>query len=279
MAQVLFQYPEFLVALLLGAVCLCYPRKTPHETDVPAMAALAVSICAVLPAKYQEWLSRNQNQAGLRSRSAVSTFACWKVYPAMFTPLLGLLLPLYVVPVVAMVFFSMPDLWLLIAVGKRRRQIADSLPQALDLLLLCVDAGLGLDSALQRVSNEKTVLSSALNDELARLGRDILLGMDRDRAYADLFSRTGVDEMRSLAAALNQCQKLGLSISAILRAQSEFMRQRQQRRAEERAAKLPVWMAFPLWFCIMPALMLVLIGPSLLLFIHQTHPLPPGLWK
>lgn len=283
MNQALLQFPEFIVALVLGAVCLLLPQgkelaETAPEGKPSILGVFAYSLCSVLPQGYQQWLSGNQNRAGWRSRDVVCKFYAWKVYPAILATILALCLPLLAVLLFSVLAFFAADLVLILAMNRRKREIADSLPQALDLLLLCVDAGLGLDAALQRIANERTVLAGALNVELRRLGKDMLLGMNREQAYSDLYARTGVDELRSLGAALNQSQKLGLSVSAILRSQSEFMRNRQQRKAEERAAKLPVWMAFPLWFCIMPALMLVLIGPSILLFIHQAHPLPPGLW-
>ena len=108
-----------------------------------------------------------------------------------------------------------------------------------------------------------------MNEELAKLGRDILLGMDRERAYHELYRRTGVEELKSFAAALNQSSKMGLSVSKILRAQSQFIRMRQNQKAEEKAARLPIWMAFPLWFCIMPSLLLILLGPSVLSFLEK----------
>jgi tight adherence protein C len=93
--------------------------------------------------------------------------------------------------------------------------------------------------------------------------------MERQRAYQELYVRTGVDELKTLGAALNQGSKLGLGIARILRAQSEFIRTKQSQKAEERAFKLPVYMAFPLWFCIMPALMVILLAPSLIMFFQQ----------
>lgn len=283
MSQDFLQYPEFIVAVVLGAILLMVPRShevdgESQERDISAPLAFAYTLASFLPESYQQWLSTNHVRAGWRSRSAVCRFYAWKFYPSILSVILSAWLPLLVVPLVAVCLFFVADLWLVSACSRRKREIAESLPRALDLLLLCIDAGLGLDAALQRIANERSVLGGALNDELNRLGKDILLGLNREQAYGDLHARTGVDELRSLGAALNQSQKLGLSVSTILRSQSEFMRNRQQRKAEERAAKLPVWMAFPLWFCIMPALMLILIGPSFLLFIHQAHPLPPGLW-
>jgi len=150
------------------------------------------------------------------------------------------------------------------------------LPRALDLMVLCVDAGLGLDSTLQKIANEKAAIAVALNDELQILGRDLLLGMDRERAYQELFNRTGVDELRTLGSALYQASKLGLSIARILRAQSEFIRKKQSQKAEEKALKMPIYMVFPMWFCIMPSLLVVVLGPSLLRFFQQLHGLNHG---
>ena len=101
------------------------------------------------------------------------------------------------------------------------------------------------------------------------LGREVLLGMDRERAYRELYHRTGVDELKTLGSALAQANKLGLSIARILRAQSEFIRKRQGQKAEENAMKMPIYMAFPLWFFIMPSLMLLVLGPSLIKFYQH----------
>jgi len=118
-----------------------------------------------------------------------------------------------------------------------KNQIRKELPQALDLMVLCVDAGLGLDSALQKISMENTALNSALADELRILGREILLGMDREKAYQDLYLRNGVDELKTLGSALHQASKLGLSVAKILRAQSDFICKKHSQRAEESAMK------------------------------------------
>jgi tight adherence protein C len=165
----------------------------------------------------------------------------------------------------------LPDLILIICYKRRRREIHDSLVQAIDLMVLCVDAGLGLDATVQKIATGDTGLTNALNEELNILGREILLGLDREKAYQDLYNRTGVDELKTFGSALAQANKLGLSIAEILRAQSEFIRKKQSQKIEEKAMKMPVYMAFPLWFCIMPSLMLLVLGPSLIKFYHQMH--------
>jgi tight adherence protein C len=277
MIQILLNYPEFIVGILLSALWLLSNRQTTSNNN-NLLTVLAGAAGRRLPAGYGTWLSQQQYLAGLRDHGGTGNFFCWKIYPSMGCLLLAFLVPvpLWLVLFLSILVFFASDLWLIAKVAKRKKLIAEGLPQALDLMLLCVDAGLGLDASVQRIAQEKTLLSSELSTELDRLSRDILLGMDRESAYWSLYTRTGVDEVRSLSAAINQSQKLGLSISSILRAQSDFLRYRQQKRAEERSARLPVWMAFPLWFCIMPALLLVLVGPSLLLFLNQVHTLPPG---
>ena len=140
-------------------------------------------------------------------------------------------------------------------------------------MVLCVDAGLGLDATIQKVASERTALSSAINDELLTLSRDVLLGMNREKAYQELYNRTGVEELRSLSASLNQSAQLGISVSKVLRNQAEFLRNKLGQKAEEKAARLPVLMAFPLWFCIMPTLMVLVLAPSLIIFFEQVRPM------
>jgi tight adherence protein C len=138
-------------------------------------------------------------------------------------------------------------------------------------MVLCVDAGLGLEAALQKISTEDIGVAAALNEELSILGREIFLGVDREKAYLDLYYRTGVDELKTIGSALGQASKLGLSIARILRAQSDFIRKKLSQKAEEKAMKMPVYMAFPLWFLIMPSLMLLVLGPSLIRFYYSMH--------
>jgi tight adherence protein C len=270
-------YPEFLAVALLTFVFVgVRSQATDEQSDEPGLLhQAALAVLAVMPLSYREWLSRRQMWAGMRTHSAVGDFAAAKALLSLSSLLLVLCIPpLAALPIAAVVYF-LPDAYLLVAVARRRREISEALPQALDLMVLCVDAGLGLDAALQRISADSSVTSAALNEELSALGRDILLGMERARAYQEIYRRSGVEELKMLGSALNQSTKLGLSVGRILRAQAEFLRARQSQRAEEKAAKLPVWMAFPLWFCIMPALLFVIIGPTFITFIKNIgHVMP-----
>jgi Flp pilus assembly protein TadB len=270
-ATALLNYPEFFLAGLLSLVVLFVQGTAttghwPVWLSSPSLAALYL-----LPSSYLAWLRKMLIYADWRSNSSPGDFACWKLYPCLLSLLAFAFLPPQAACAIPLIAFWAPDMVLFFLVRKRQQEVRLALPQALDLMVLCVDAGLGLDATLQRVSSDDSGIAKALNDELSILGRDILLGVDRDKAYQDLFVRTGVDELKTLGSALNQASKLGLSIAKILRAQSEFIRKRISQQAEEKALKMPILMAFPLWFCIMPSLMLLVLGPSLIRFYNALH--------
>jgi tight adherence protein C len=277
----IWQYPELILAALLMPVLLL--RRSFVAVDqihLPVILSQPGSnLVNMLPSAYRAWLKRLQNHCAFRSNSAFSDVCGLKLLLLLagFFPLLFLSPALAIIAAVSL-FFA-PDLFLVVAAERRRQQIRQALPQALDLMVLCVDAGLGLDATLQRVAAERAPLGHALNEELANLGRDILLGMDRARAYHEVYNRTGVEELKMLGSALNQSTKMGLSIAKILRAQADFLRTRQNQKAEERAGKLPVYISFPLWFCIMPALLLVIMGPSIITLINHLGHVKPDWWN
>ncbi|HEY9788663.1 MAG TPA: type II secretion system F family protein [Candidatus Obscuribacterales bacterium] len=272
----LLETPEFLIAAFFGLLLLRLPQmKGGMAGSIPQwIAGPALSALVSLPRGYGAWLQRTQIWAGWRSNTAFGELASIKIYGSIFLLLAGLVLPLWSALLIAALFFFAADAALLWAARRRQKEIRESMPQALDLMVLCVDAGLGLDATLQRIASERSAIAKALNEELLTLGKDVLLGMDRERAYQELYARTGVDELRSLGSSLNQSTKLGLSIARVLRTQSEFLRTKLSQKAEERAAKLPIYMAFPLWFCIMPALMVVLLAPSVIMFLQQLNQTP-----
>jgi tight adherence protein C len=270
------EYPEFFVALAVLAVAFSTSGKELDWTWPSWMTRPAKSSILMLPDRYVLWVQRSLVHAGWRSNLSFGKYACFKTYPPFLAVLSAPFLALPYVASIAVAIWLIPDAYLTLRVKKRQQEIHKSLPQALDLMVLCVDAGLGLDATLHRISTEESGISNALNDELNLLGREILLGIDRERAYQELYIRTGVDELKTIGAALGQANKLGLSIARILRAQSDFIRKRQSQRAEEKAMKMPIYMAFPLWFFIMPALMLLVLGPSLIRFYgslaQSVHP-------
>ena len=161
----------------------------------------------------------------------------------------------------ALVGFIYPQLWLGSKIRSRQGAILRALPDALDLLTICVEAGLGFDSAMSKV-NEKW--DDPLSQEFGRVIRDIQLGKARKDALRDMSNRMDVPDVTSFVAAIVQTEQLGVSISKVLRIQSDQMRMKRRQRAEERAHQAPVKMLFPMVFLIFPSIYIVLLGPAVL---------------
>jgi tight adherence protein C len=269
--ELIWQYPELVGAALIAALLAVNLTKGHWQQNSlpPWLTEPASALISILPIAYVGKLVTWLNLAGYRNNSAFGALSSLKVYPCLSSALLFFVAPATIVLPLTITLFFVADLLLFLKVKKRQKQIRESLPQALDLMVLCVDAGLGLDAAIRRIASERTAISSALEGELLTLGRDILLGVGRERAYQELYNRTGVEELKALTSALNQSAKLGLSIARILRSQAEFQRTKLSQKAEEKAAKLPIYMAFPLWFCVMPALMVILLAPSIITFMQN----------
>ena len=156
---------------------------------------------------------------------------------------------------------------------RRQHRIRLSLPDALDLLVVSVEAGLGLDQAIQRVGTELAFAHPDLCDELRLINLELRAGKGRAEALHNLAQRTGVDDLASLTAMLVQTDKFGTSVAQSLRVHSESMRTKRRQRAEEAAAKTGVKMVFPLVFCIFPAIWVVTIGPAAIKFVQVIGPL------
>jgi len=176
----------------------------------------------------------------------------------------------------ALAGFYAPQLWLSIAISSRTQRLVDGFPDALDLMVVCVDAGLGLDQAIARVGEEIYLGYKDLGDEFQMLGLELRAGLTREQALRNLNQRTNVGEIRSLVALLIQTDRFGTSIAQALRVHSDSMRMNRRLRAEEMAAKLPVKMMVPLIMCIFPALMIVIMGPGALILMTKVFPAMGG---
>ena len=155
--------------------------------------------------------------------------------------------------------FLLPGIWLGQQIKKRKHNIVKSLPDALDLLTIAVEAGLAFDSGIQRVADK---WENELSREFRRVLADMRLGRTRRDSLKDLATRTGVEDVQTFTAAIIQADQLGVSMAKILRIQSDQMRIRRRQRAEEAAQKAPVKMLFPMVFLIFPALFVVILGPA-----------------
>jgi tight adherence protein C len=157
-----------------------------------------------------------------------------------------------------------PRVWLQGVVARRQAEIGRGLPDVLDLLVICVEAGLGLDMAIDRVTTSIKSVHKALGEELQLLTLELRAGVARVTALRNLAKRTSVLELRSLVAVLVQTERFGTSIAQALRVQSDVMRTERQLKAEESAAKLPVKLMIPLIFFIFPVVFIIVLGPALL---------------
>jgi tight adherence protein C len=162
--------------------------------------------------------------------------------------------------VTAVIGFLLPDFWLGSRVRQRQKEISRALPDTLDMLTICVDAGAGLDSAMLKISQK---WQNAIASEFGKVVAEIGIGLSRREALQNMYARTDVPEVGSFVAVLLQADQFGLSIANVLHNQSEQMRGRRWQRAEEEARKVPIKMLFPLIFLILPALFAVTIGPAI----------------
>jgi len=176
----------------------------------------------------------------------------------------------------AMAGFYAPQLWLSTSVQKRRERILDGFPDALDLMVVCVEAGLGLDQAIARVGEEISIGHKDLGEEFKILSLELRAGLTREQSLRNLNARTDVDEIRSLVALLIQTDRFGTSIGQALRVHSDSMRMNRRLKAEEMAAKLPVKLMGPLILCIFPALLIVIMGPGVILLMKKVFPAMGG---
>ena len=172
--------------------------------------------------------------------------------------------------------FYAPQLWLSLAMSRRKEKLLDGFPDALDLMVVCVEAGLGLDQAISRVGEEIQIGHKDLGDEFQLVSLELRAGFSREQALRNLSDRTDIDEIRSLIALLIQTDRFGTSVGQALRVHSDSMRMNRRLRAEEMAAKLPVKLMLPLIVFIFPSLMVVIIGPGAIKLIRNFLPAMSG---
>ncbi len=177
--------------------------------------------------------------------------------------------PVFILVFAALLGYLLPEFWLTSRVRKRQHRLRLSLPDALDLLVICVEAGLALDQALLRVSQELRIAHPALCEELDLVNAEIRVGKTRIEALRELGVRTGVDDIKGLVAMLIQTDRFGTSVAQSLRVHSDDLRIKRRQRAEEAAAKTTVKMVPPLVFFIFPAMFVVILGPAVIAVVRQ----------
>lgn len=230
-------------------------------------------------------VSRLLGYAGYRSPQAQSLFYATKAFLMLsfpigvlfaspfFPKLSGGMLLLYACGA-AFLGALLPSIWLDHRVKSRQLELRASFPDALDLLVVCVESGLGLAPALQRVADELSIGHPDLGTELSIVNAEMRAGVERTQALKNLAERTGLDDIRGLTALLVQTMRFGTSIADALRVYSEEFRDKRMQAAEEQAAKIGTKMIFPLVLCLFPSFFLVAIGPAVLRLIDVFGKLP-----
>lgn len=176
---------------------------------------------------------------------------------------IGLFIPIAIIIFLALIGSYLPSIWLRIKTANRKEKILEGFPDALDLLVVCVEAGMGLDAALDRVGEEMKISNKIISEELKLFNKEMRIGKTRRDALKNLARRTGVEDVNNLVTLLVQTDKFGTSVGQALRVHSDFMRVQRRQRAEEKAVKLPLKLLFPLIFFIFPSLFVVILGPAL----------------
>lgn len=176
----------------------------------------------------------------------------------------------------AAIGYYLPNALLANAIRLRKREIFENLPDAIDLMTVCVEAGLGLDAALVRVADETVLTSRPLAEELRLVSLELRAGATKEKALRNFALRSGVEEVDALVAMLVQADRFGTSIADSLRVHSDGLRTKRRLRAEEAAAKIGVKLVFPLIFGIFPAMLVVLAGPAVIRIYRQLYPILTG---
>lgn len=216
-------------------------------------------------------LRRQFARAGMYSNKSIAVYTLFQLICPAVLALLPFVLrwpSAWLIAIIGgLVGYQIPGLWLMRKTSVRQKQIQNGLADLLDLLIVCLEAGSGLDQALVKASDELALAYPALAEEIRLLVTEVRAGKPRLDAFRSLASRTGVDDVRALVAMLVQTDRFGTSVSQALRTHAEVVRTKRRQRAEEKAAKLGVKLVFPLVFMLFPAFFVVTLGPSVIKFI------------
>jgi tight adherence protein C len=196
-----------------------------------------------------------------------SRIACVVAIPAialLLTPRRNLLIFVASMVLAILVGFILPIAFVDRTARVRQERLRRAIPDSLDLLVVCVEAGVSLDAAIMRVAREMAILHADLANELLIVHRRVNAGIPREQALRGLWERTGVEDLRGLAANMIQCEKWGTSIATVLRVYAESLRRKRKQLAEKRAATAPLKMMIPLALFIFPAIFVVLLGPAVM---------------
>ena len=280
-----------MVGLRLGrrtqAVDRIAPRAATALTLAPSSSLvwreLVSRIGSVVPASAKDlpMLKRRLVRSGFRHPNAARLFYGARALTAAAGALaalgIGLRLAVENLPLTVgiggVAGYLLPMQGLMIRIRRRKRAIQKGLPNALDLMVVCVESGLGLDQTTLQVARELQRAHPEICDEFAVMNLEMRAGKGRAEALRNLADRTGVEDLKKLVAVLIQTDRFGTSIGQSLRSHAEYVRTMARQRAEEQASKLPVKLVFPIFFCVLPALFVVTLGPVMVQIVRELVPM------
>ncbi len=274
--------PKAAIDRVTGAIV---EQHTPMAHPSLAFRELLQKLGNFVPAspKDSSIMQRRLIRAGLRGANAVKILYGAKFAGAVVVPLVmfGLIVGSDMDPAnkilamtasVAIGFFG-PNEYIRLAASRRQKQVKRGLPNALDLMVVSVESGLGLDQAIVQVSKELQFAHAEISEEFGLMNLELKAGKRRIEALRNLAERTAVDDLKKLVAVLIQADRFGTSIAATLRSHADFMRVQARQIAEEKAAKLGVKLVFPIFFCILPTLFVVTVGPMAVKAMRELLPM------
>ncbi len=250
-------------------------RMTADDRLVVAPDPVLARLSRLLPKSPKEMsdLQRTLTRAGYSSGRALVIYSLAEVVLPLFlffgtVTVLGFSAGLVPALVLGVIGYLAPSFWLSHKITERKKAIRNALPDALDLLTVCVESGSGLDQAVAKSADELRVSHPAIADELTTVTTEIRAGLPRIEAFRNFSRRTGVEDVRSLVSMLTQTDRFGTSIGEALRVHADMSRTKRRQLAEERAGKVGVKLVFPLALCLFPALYVVCFGPVVVQIYH-----------
>jgi tight adherence protein C len=240
-------------------------------------------IGSVVPASPKDLplLKRRLVRAGFRDPNAARVFHGARAVSALVFGLAAVFVAtrldsgntLLIIGAGAFLGYLLPMRYLMMRISRRKHAIERGLPNALDLMVVCVESGLGLDQTTLQVAQDLRAAYPQICEEFAVMNLEMRAGKRRSEALRNLADRTGVEDLKKLVAVLIQTDRFGTSIAATLRGHADYMRTMARQRAEECAAKLAVKLVFPIFFCVLPSLFVVTVGPVLTRLVRDLFPM------
>ncbi len=279
----LYVQPKEAIERVTGAAAIEHDETPAHPSLVFRDMIRKLGNLVPVSPKDVTVMQRKLIRAGFRQPNALKILYGFKAFLGVTLPLAATLLvfpskadpgnkALTVAAAAAMGFFG-PNEYVRMAGKRRHKQIRRGLANALDLMVVCVESGLGLDQAIVQVAKELEHAHPEICEEFSLVNFELKAGKRRSEALRNLAERSGVDDLKKLVAVLIQADRFGTGVAQSLRAHSDYMRVQARQTAEEKAAKLGVKLVFPIFFCILPSLFVVTVGPVAMRIVRELIPM------